>query len=152
MRRANRMSHQGSWPVLVRSAEETTGFIAPPAPANDAEFAPPRSTSEPDRLVDAVKATASRAMQETLLSFALYGAALYPYFGDPSWILDRDDPDGLMEFTSLASQTRRREEWSPAASMQWISAQSAGVRRIRWTRSLLVRLRTWAVGSARADD
>ncbi len=152
MRRANRVSHERSWPVLVRSADETTGSIEPPAPANDTESTPPWSISEPDRLANAVKATASRAMQETLLSFALYGAALYPYFGDPSWILDRDDPDGLTEFMSLTAQTRRREEWSGTAPMRSTAVRSAGVHRVRWTRSLLARLRTWVVGSAWAGD
>jgi hypothetical protein len=152
MQRANRVSHEGSWPVLVRSADETTGSIEPPAPANDTEFAPPRNISEPDRLANAVKATASRAMQETLLSFALYGAALYPYVGDPSWILDRDRPDGLMEFISLTAQTRRREEWSSTAPMRSPAVRSAGGHRIGWTRSLLARLRTWMVGSAWDGD
>jgi hypothetical protein len=151
MRRANQVSHEGSWPVLVRSADETTGFIEPPAAANDMRYAPPRSASEPDRLVDAVKATASRAMQETLLSFALYGAALYPYFGDPSWMLDGDDLDGVMEFTSLAAETRRREEWSAEAPMRWIPAPD-GARRVGRTRSLLARIRGWMVGSAWAGD
>lgn len=79
-------------------------------------------------------------MQETLLSFALYGAALYPYFGDPSWILDGEGPDGPMEFTSLASETRRREE------------RSAGARRGGRIRSLLARLRQWLVGSPWQGD
>ncbi|HUC69274.1 MAG TPA: hypothetical protein VMA53_27905 [Stellaceae bacterium] len=147
MRRTNRVSHEGSRPVLVRSADETTGFIEPPAPANDAEFAPPQSSFEPDRLVDTVRATASRAMQETLLGFALYGAALYPYFGDPSWMLDRDGPDEPLEFTWLAAEARRREAWLAAAP-----TRSTSDRQARRTRSLLARLRTWMVGSAWAGD
>jgi hypothetical protein len=152
MRRANRVSHEGSWPLLVEPADETTGFIELPAPANDAEFAPPRTSFEQGRVMDAVRATASRAMQETLLSFALYGAALYPYFGDPSWILERDGSDEPLEFTSLAAETRRWEEWSAAAPARWTEAPSAGAGRVRWARSLLARLRQWMVGSAWTGD
>jgi hypothetical protein len=157
MRRANRVSSEGSWPLRVGSTDEATSFIEPPAPANDMDFAPPRSTCERDRLADAVRATASRAMTETLLSFALYGAALYPYFGDPSWILEEEDPHGPMEFTSLASdawwaRTPRREEWSAAEPWRWTPAPSADARRVGRTRSLLARLRQWVVGSAWAGD
>jgi hypothetical protein len=157
MRRANRVSGDGSWPMLVSSADEATSFIEPPAPANDMDLAPPRRTFERDRLADAVRATASRAMTETLLSFALYGAALYPYFGDPSWMLDGEDPDEPMEFTSLASdawQARRprREEWSDAAPAQGTPARPPGACRVGRTRSLLARLRQWMVGSAWAGD
>jgi hypothetical protein len=157
MRRANRVSSEGSWPLLVGSTDEATSFIEPPAPANDMDFAPPQSTFERARLADVVRATASRAMTETLLSFALYGAALYPYFGDPSWILDREDPDGPMEFTSLASdpwqaRAARREEWSAAEPSRWTPAPSAGGRRAGRSWSLLARLRKWVVGSAWAGD
>jgi hypothetical protein len=156
MRRTNRVSSEGLWPVLVSSADEAS-FIDAPTPANDTECAPPRSACGRDRLADAVRATASRAMTETLLSFALYGAALYPYFGDPSWMLDGEGPDGPMEFTSLASdawqaRTPRREEWSAQEPLRWTPAPSADARRVRRTRSLLARLRQWVVGSAWAGD
>ena len=86
MQLRRRWSDDVTWLVVTAQAGAATGFLAPPAAANDAmPGGRPRARSGSADMLAAIKKAASWLLAETIFGLSVCAASAYPSVLHPSW-------------------------------------------------------------------